>query len=132
MSRCVQKRIQAMTNRRTHQLIPGALTFLLPALLVACSDLDDQASSDVDVSYVLSGTVTASSSRSATANQPSATKDGNTTSTRWESQWLSNDEWLKFDLGSAQSIGQVKIFWESAYASAYTIETSNDNTTWTT
>ena len=36
------------------------------------------------------------------------------------------------DLGSTQSICQVVISWEAAYAKAFQIQTSNDNSTWTT
>ena len=56
--------------------------------------------------------------------------DGNLT-TRWSSAF-SDPQWLEVDLGSAQSICQVAIHWETAYAKAFQIQTSNDNSTWTT
>ena len=56
--------------------------------------------------------------------------DGNL-STRWSSAF-SDPQWLEADLGSAQSICQVVIHWETAYAKAFQIQTSNDNSTWTT
>ncbi len=56
--------------------------------------------------------------------------DGNLT-TRWSSAF-SDPQWLEVDLGSTQSICQVAIHWETAYAKAFQIQTSNDNTTWTT
>jgi hypothetical protein len=56
--------------------------------------------------------------------------DGNL-STRWSSAF-SDPQWLEADLGSAQSICQVVIHWEAAYAKAFQIQTSNDNSTWTT
>ena len=56
--------------------------------------------------------------------------DGNLT-TRWSSAF-SDPQWLEVDLGSTQSICQVAIHWETAYAKAFQIQTSNDNSTWTT
>jgi len=56
--------------------------------------------------------------------------DGNL-STRWSSAF-SDPQWLEVDLGSTQSICQVVINWETAYAKAFQIQTSNDNSTWTT
>jgi hypothetical protein len=56
--------------------------------------------------------------------------DGNLT-TRWSSAF-SDPQWLEVDLGSAQSICQVAIHWETAYAKAFQIQTSNDNSSWTT
>jgi beta-glucosidase len=51
--------------------------------------------------------------------------------TRWSS--LSADpQWLEVDLGSAQQICSVGIEWEAAYATAFQIQVSNDNATWTT
>jgi F5/8 type C domain/Beta-1,3-glucanase/Putative Ig domain len=56
--------------------------------------------------------------------------DGNL-STRWSSAF-SDPQWLEVDLGSTQPICQVVIHWETAYAKAFQIQTSNDNSTWTT
>ena len=56
--------------------------------------------------------------------------DGNL-STRWSSAF-SDPQWLEVDLGSTQSVCQVAIHWETAYAKAFQIQTSNDNSTWTT
>ena len=56
--------------------------------------------------------------------------DGNL-STRWSSAF-SDPQWLEVDLGSTQPICQVAIHWETAYAKAFQIQTSNDNSTWTT
>ncbi|NUO55390.1 MAG: discoidin domain-containing protein, partial [Hamadaea sp.] len=40
--------------------------------------------------------------------------------------------WIKVDLGSAQTVGRVLLHWESAYGRAYRIEVSTDNSAWTT
>jgi hypothetical protein len=52
-------------------------------------------------------------------------------STRWGSSW-SDNQWLKVDLGSAQTVGRVALHWESAYGKSYRIEVSTDNSHWTT
>ena len=72
---------------------------------------------------------TASSLQGASWPASNAT-DGNL-STRWSSAF-SDPQWLEADLGSAQSICQVVIHWEAAYAKAFQIQTSDDNSTWTT
>ncbi len=56
--------------------------------------------------------------------------DGNF-STRWSSAY-SDSQWIYADLGSTQSIGQVRLYWETAYGSSYQIQVSNDASTWTT
>jgi hypothetical protein len=55
--------------------------------------------------------------------------DGDT-NTRWSSAF-SDPQWLQVDLGSVQSISRVKLNWEAAYGSAYTIQTSSNGSTWT-
>ncbi|HEV3172707.1 MAG TPA: discoidin domain-containing protein, partial [Actinocrinis sp.] len=71
---------------------------------------------------------TASSTENA-GTPASAAVDGNT-GTRWSSAF-SDPQWLQVDLGSTQSICQVGLNWETAYATAFQIQTSNDNATWT-
>jgi hexosaminidase len=56
--------------------------------------------------------------------------DGNTT-TRWSSAY-SDPQWITVDLGSTVNIGHVKLTWETAYAIAYQIQVSTDNSNWTT
>jgi len=71
---------------------------------------------------------TASSLENATFPASAAT-DGNT-GTRWSSAF-SDPQWLEVDLGSAQSICGVALAWEAAYATAFQIQVSTDNSTWT-
>ncbi|GAA1995563.1 discoidin domain-containing protein [Catenulispora subtropica] len=73
-------------------------------------------------------TVTASSYTG--ANAPAAALDQRTT-TRWESQY-SDPQWLQVDLGGAGTISCIVLNWETASATAYQIQTSNDLATWTT
>ena len=71
---------------------------------------------------------TASSTENA-GTPASAAVDGNT-GTRWSSA-ASDPQWLQIDLGSAQTISQVSLNWEAAYAKSFKIQTSADGTTWT-
>jgi hypothetical protein len=77
----------------------------------------------------LNKTATASSTENASF-PASAAVDGNT-GTRWSSAF-SDPQWLEVDLGSSQSICQVGLNWETAYAKAFQIQVSTDNTNWTT
>jgi hypothetical protein len=76
----------------------------------------------------LSKTATASSTENA-GTPASSAFDGNT-GTRWSSAF-SDPQWLEVDLGASQSICQVVLNWETAYATAFQIQTSTDNTNWT-
>jgi beta-glucosidase len=73
---------------------------------------------------------TASSTQDATDYPASDATDGDP-GTRWSSA-ASDPQWLDVDLGSPQQICSVGILWETAYASAFQIQVSNDNATWTT
>ena len=61
---------------------------------------------------------------------PASNATDGSLSTRWSSAF-SDPQWLEVDLGSTQSVCQVVIHWEAAYAKAFQIQTSNDNSTWT-
>jgi hypothetical protein len=76
----------------------------------------------------LGRTATASSTESA-AYPASSAVDGNT-GTRWSSAF-SDPQWIRIDLGSAQTVCQVVLTWEAAYASAFQIQVSPDAATWT-
>ncbi|WP_454042278.1 discoidin domain-containing protein [Cellulosimicrobium sp. Marseille-Q8652] len=56
--------------------------------------------------------------------------DGNA-GTRWSSAW-SEPEWIAVDLGASYDLDRVVIDWETAFASGYEIQTSQDGATWTT
>jgi hypothetical protein len=77
----------------------------------------------------LGRTATASSLENASFPASNAV-DGNT-GTRWSSAF-SDPQWLEVDLGSSQTICQVNLDWEAAYAKAFQIQTSPDGATWTT
>ncbi|WP_394649786.1 discoidin domain-containing protein [uncultured Deinococcus sp.] len=58
----------------------------------------------------------------------SAAVDGDA-GTRWSSAFA-DPQWLRVDLGSTQSLCQVTIQWEAAYAKTFRIEVSGDGTNW--
>ncbi len=55
--------------------------------------------------------------------------DGNP-NTRWSSAF-SDPQWMRIDLGKATPVTRVRLNWEAAYATGYTIQLSTDGTTWT-
>ncbi|HEY3482228.1 MAG TPA: discoidin domain-containing protein, partial [Streptomyces sp.] len=71
---------------------------------------------------------TASSTENA-GTPASAAVDGDT-GTRWSSA-ASDPQWVQVDLGSTQSISQVVLNWETAYATGFKIQTSDNGTAWT-
>jgi len=74
--------------------------------------------------------VTTTSSTENASYPGSLAVDGNGT-TRWSSAFA-DPQWIYVDLGASYNVNRVKITWEAAYASAYTVQTSTDAATWTT
>ncbi|WP_327287017.1 discoidin domain-containing protein [Streptomyces sp. NBC_01198] len=71
---------------------------------------------------------TASSTENA-GTPASAAVDGNT-GTRWSSA-AADPQWLQVDLGSSATLSSVTLNWESAYATAFKIQVSDNAQTWT-
>ncbi|MEV4532748.1 discoidin domain-containing protein [Asanoa sp. NPDC049518] len=103
----------------------GAVLALLAGLLVATTVT--AAAADPLISQ--GRTATASSTENA-GTPASAAVDGNT-GTRWSSAF-SVPQWLQVDLGATATISRVVLNWEAAYATAFTVQTSANGTTWTT
>jgi beta-glucosidase len=83
------------------------------------------------------GTTTAAVGKPATASSTenagtpaSAAFDGDT-GTRWSSA-AADPQWVQTDLGSSQPVCGVTLNWETAYATAYQIQVSDNGTTWNT
>jgi F5/8 type C domain/Fibronectin type III domain len=94
-------------------------------------------SNEISVAPAVGGTGNLALNQPATASSlqsasypASAAVDGSL-STRWSSAF-SDPQWLEVDLGASHTISQVALYWESAYAKAFQIQTSPDGTTWTT
>ena len=73
---------------------------------------------------------TASSVQASSDYLPYYATDGDP-GTRWSSA-SSDPQWLEVDLGTPTAICSVGILWEAAYATAFQVQVSNDNSTWTT
>lgn len=72
---------------------------------------------------------TFSSSNESNSFLPGNAVDGNT-ATRWSSQAADN-QWIKVDLQATYDIDRVVLNWESAYATSYEIQISDDAESWT-
>ncbi|MFC7387035.1 beta-1,3-glucanase family protein [Sphaerisporangium rhizosphaerae] len=110
------------------------LTPLLAAMTLCAAFLVGLTSSPG--SAAACGTADAAQGRTATASSvenagtpASAAVDGNA-GTRWSSAF-SDPQWLQVDLGSVQSVCQVVLTWEAAYARAFRVEVSTSGTSWT-
>jgi hypothetical protein len=104
-----------------------ALVFALAATLALVAGPASKAQA---ASTLLSqGQPTTASSVENASFPPSNATDGNT-GTRWSSAF-SDPQWLEVDLGASASITQVVLQWETAYATAFQIQTSLDGTNWT-
>jgi hypothetical protein len=64
------------------------------------------------------------------ANIATNINDGNR-STRWSSIYTDN-QWVEIDLQGSYFISNAVLIWEAAYANSYTLQVSNDGSTWTT
>ncbi|WP_037908870.1 discoidin domain-containing protein [Actinacidiphila yeochonensis] len=63
------------------------------------------------------------------SNPAANATDGNA-STRWSSAYA-DDQWLQVDLGSPTAFDRVTVVWEAAYPKTYTIQVSDDGSSWT-
>ncbi|WP_199034433.1 discoidin domain-containing protein [Glycomyces salinus] len=61
---------------------------------------------------------------------PGKATDGDL-ATRWASEW-SDRQWIQVDLGQRTDFGTVQLVWETAHATAYEIQASDDGQSWTT
>ncbi|MEV4517007.1 ThuA domain-containing protein [Dactylosporangium sp. NPDC049525] len=90
-----------------------------------CSVTTQPPSSDLALNHP----VTASSVEN--AGTPAANAVDASTTTRWSSAF-SDPQWIRVDLGATHTVNRVRLVWETAYGSAYQIQTSPDGNTWTT
>lgn len=64
------------------------------------------------------------------ADTPAAAITDGDDSTRWSSSFA-DPQWVAIDLGKPVMIDHVRLLWEDAYASAYSVQVSTDSKTWT-
>jgi chitodextrinase len=62
-------------------------------------------------------------------NQAAAFAVDGSTSTRWSSAH-SEPHWWQVDLGSSRALSRVRINWEAAYGRAYSIQLSDNGSSW--
>ena len=113
-------------GRRYRRRILGAL---MAALALAIMFTASSAGKAQAATLLSQGQPATASSLENASFPASAAVDGNT-GTRWSSAF-SDPQWLQVDLGSSASISQVVLQWETAYATAFQIQTSPDGTNWT-
>ncbi len=110
---------------RARALVAAAVVTVMTAGLLTAVSMEAHAAP----SLLSQGKPTTASSLESASYPASNATDGNT-GTRWSSAF-SDPQWLEVDLGSTASISQVVLQWETAYATGFQIQTSTDNTTWT-
>lgn len=118
------------TGKRAGRLRRAWLYVLTASLALSLAYLPAAPSAYAADPYLLSLNRTAYASSSEGGNAANLAVDGNT-GTRWSSAWGSDPQWIYVDLGATAQISRVKIQWEGAYAKAYKVQTSNDETSWT-
>jgi hypothetical protein len=102
--------------------LPTYLPYLLGCLLLLASPAQAQ-------NLALQKQATASSENG--SNSAAMAVDG-TRGTRWESVQGIDPQSIVIDLGSLQQVDRIRLFWETAFAKAFTLDVSADNSTWTT
>lgn len=117
-------------GRSVGRLLIATLAALAVVLGLAAVRADQAHALSPGVVVLSQGKPTTASSTENGGTPAGAATDGNT-GTRWSSSSADN-QWIQVDLGSTQSFFEIDLTWEAAYASAYTIQVSDNGTTWTT
>jgi beta-glucanase (GH16 family) len=116
---------RALSSRWRLAALTATVTALLAGYLVA--SVGNAAAADPLISQ--GRPATASSAENA-GTPASAAVDGNP-GTRWSSAF-SVPQWIQVDLGATATVSRVVLNWEAAYATAFTVQTSANGSTWTT
>lgn len=122
--------METIRRKKPSGIRRALLVMLAAALITPLLSLTSPSTAHAAESYLLSQNRTAYASSTESGMTPNQAVDGNT-GTRWSSVWGSDNEWIYVDLGAQATIDRVRIHWEGAYASAYKIQTSNDEMNWT-
>lgn len=129
-----------LTRRQTRRwkLRKLALLTLAATALGGCSAADVDSDEEIvgTTSAALCGVVTlrgvaTSASSVEDTSFPSAFAFDGDPNTRWASAYA-DPQWITVDLGAPRYIDSVKLVWEYASAADYTIQLSNDGSSWTT
>jgi beta-glucosidase len=119
---------QATPARRGRVRVPLALAAVL-ALVAGLLTIGTLSATAAATLLSQGKPATASSTENA-AFPASSAVDGDA-GTRWSSGF-SDPQWLQVDLGASDTISQVVLNWEPAYAKSFQLQTSTDATNWTT
>ncbi|MFF5899696.1 discoidin domain-containing protein [Streptomyces argenteolus] len=103
---------------------------VIAGLVLSLLALLPQTTASAAATLLSQGKAVTSSSQENDGTPATAAVDGNT-GTRWSSAF-SDPQWIKVDLGTAASVSQIVLRWEAAYSTAYRIEFSSDNSSWST
>jgi beta-glucosidase len=109
---------------------PRKRTLLALLVLLAGYALVTQGSAEAAGTLLSQGKPTTASSIENGGTAAANATDGNP-ATRWSSQF-SDPQWLQVDLGATATIDTVTLVWETAFATAFQIQTSADGNAWTT
>src|SRR6201992_2279131 len=118
---------QVKKGRHYRRHIIGALL----AVLALAALFTAGAAGKAQAATLLSQGQPATASSTENASFPAAAAVDGNTGTRWSSAF-SDPQWLEVDLGSTATVSQVVLQWETAYATAFQVQTSPDRTDWTT
>ncbi|MFJ8588919.1 discoidin domain-containing protein [Streptomyces sp. NPDC093595] len=106
--------------------VVGVVVTALAAALLAFAPAREAEAAPVLLSQ---GKPVTASSQEHSGTPATAAVDGDN-GTRWSSA-ASDPQWIRIDLGTSATLSQVELRWETAYAKAYRIETSENGTDWT-
>jgi hypothetical protein len=123
--------VRLITSTETWRRSRYRFTATVVAALALAAALLAGTAHSADAATLLSQGKTATASSVENASFPASAAVDGSTSTRWSSAF-SDPQWLEVDLGATASISQVVLDWETAYATAFQIQTSADGTNWTT
>lgn len=99
---------------------------LLVAALLASAGISNAAVTTTDLNLAVGKEAFASSSVG--SHVPSAAVDGITTGeSRWESS-VADNQWFYVDLGEKQKLDHVRIYWEAAFSSQYSLYVADELT----
>ena len=115
-------------SRKRFRRSPQGVLLLALALVASAFLAILPATSHAATPVLLSQGKPATASSVQDAFTAGAAVDGDT-GTRWSSA-ASDPQWLQVDLGSSQPITSVTLNWETAYATAFQIQVSDNGSTW--
>jgi hypothetical protein len=113
-------------SRTARSLVVAAATIAMLGGALAGGLVETAAAADPLLSQ---GKPAVASSTESAAFPASSAVDGDP-GTRWSSAF-SDPQWLQVDLGRFATVTQVRLRWETAYATAFQIQVSGDASSWT-